>query len=121
MITEQHKFLIFDVMMAINDMSWVVSHTLSTIHSMNSMKLIKLDRELVDLYTNLDNFITMVYSDYPLTGRANKLTEMYFTNIIPIWKSIKELLDDFPGFFSKDSLNQFDKIPELTIIWNINN
>lgn len=110
-----NEFFIFDTLLAINDLLW------STQCSMVGTEFTKIEKNLTELYIQLDIFRDLVDNRYIGFDKNQKLADSYNKKIMPLFIIISEQLSRFPEKYSKSSMSmkQFQSIPQLKDLFMI--
>ena len=76
------KYLLFDAMLAVNELLWVI-HVSPT-----DLILFKLSKDLDSLYLALDIFQTLVYSNNSGALLSNSVIKAYHKNVAPLLNDV---------------------------------
>jgi len=110
MTQDEAKYLIFDAMLAAQELSWA-----SRLPSL-VVEMIELDRELTEFYFSLDSFQNLVYTSYVNKNGQSAVIESFHKDILPRLKRIQDQLKTHEKKFRNYSIAQ----RQLNEIWKFN-
>jgi hypothetical protein len=109
MAQNETKYLIFDMMLAVQELIW------ATTHKTNNPDMFNMSKILAKLYISLDFFENLVHNRYDSENIYQKSNLIALKEIEQDWIEVKEIIGKYPDRFIQytQAIDQVDKIAIL--------